>query len=237
MQCQSARLTDQQELEIVMAETQLRANAKGLSQRLGVEFHEAVFLLEAAGGDVRVAAQLQSQLSATGKMAPQFFPAGPSPPTEQPSPPGGADWPTFKQAAAAQQDDWDLIEGAEEPESTQAEDDWVEIGDAGVVAAQPKSFKDAFDTRPGTPGMPIAGASTAKSRAARREKPATSVSDVRDETTGTAQFAFDEDYPDYRLSQASRSRDGHSKNSKKGSRQESKARRAAKAKRAGKTEW
>ena len=112
-----------------------------LMRRCGLEMNEAIFLLEAAGGDVRAAARLAS--SSTSWAAPAAR-AGvgsltaatnlalanackTSPPEDAPCSPldGSAQWPSISQAVALEADDWALVEGAD-GEGDQP-DEWVEL--------------------------------------------------------------------------------------------------------------
>jgi len=124
-----------------------------LARRCGLEYNEALFLLEAAGGDVRKATALQG--SCAGWAGPGGITAATltvlhkaSPPDELPSSPSLScsvheragvlalvkdHWPTMRQAAAAMQD-WDLLDEASsdsDASSIDSEDEWVEIDEAG----------------------------------------------------------------------------------------------------------
>ncbi len=126
-----------------------RLRAQGvqvLMRRCGVEMNEAIFLLEAAGGDVRAAAKLAS--SSTSWAAPAAH-AGlgsltaatnlalanackTSPPEDAPGSPldASTQWPSINQAMVAEADDWALVEDADGedtgPDETWAET-WVEL--------------------------------------------------------------------------------------------------------------
>ena len=110
-------------------------------RRCNLEMNEAIFLLEAASGDVRAAATLAS--STTSWAAPAAR-AGigsltaatnlalanackPSPPEDAPCSPldGGAQWPSISQAMASDADDWALVEDSD-AERDQP-DEWVEL--------------------------------------------------------------------------------------------------------------
>eukprot|EP01043_Picozoa_sp_COSAG02_P024727 COSAG02_NODE_1361_length_13053_cov_26.443956_14_plen_147_part_00 len=112
-----------------------------LMRRCGVEMNEAIFLLEAARGDVRAAAKLAS--STTGWAAPAAH-AGlgsltaatklalaksckTSPPEDAPGSPldASAQWPSINQAMVAEADDWALVEDAD-GENAGPDETWVE---------------------------------------------------------------------------------------------------------------
>jgi len=207
-----------------------------LMRRCGVEMNEAIFLLEAAGGDVRAAAKLAS--SSTSWAAPAAR-AGfgsltaatnlalanackTSPPEDAPGSPMDADeqWPSIDQAMAAEADDWALVEDVADGENAQPDETWVELDLEGEEAEKPASFKDKILT----PADP----SVAPNRAP--ESNLTKPKKEADKPPATAcdMFRFDEAELHDELIHGDKAwkkhdskgkRDGHSKNSKKGSRQ------------------
>jgi hypothetical protein len=237
-----------------------------LMRRCGVEMNEAIFLLEAAGGDVRAAAKLAS--SSTSWAAPAAR-AGfgsltaatnlalanackTSPPEDAPGSPMDADeqWPSIDQAMAAEADDWALVEDVADGENAQPDETWVELDlevriaplascalvlllspasgtsthwlpvPQGEEAEKPASFKDKILT----PADP----SVAPNRAP--ESNLTKPKKEADKPPATAcdMFRFDEAELHGELIHGDKAwkkhdskgkRDGHSKNSKKGSRQ------------------
>lgn len=121
-------------------------DAKVLMRRCGVELNEAIFMLEAAGGDVRAACKLAR--SSTDWAAPAAHASlgsltaatnlalanacKTSPPEDAPGSPlnAGTQWPSISQATVAEADDWDLVEttdGADPDDANAQQDDWVEL--------------------------------------------------------------------------------------------------------------
>lgn len=225
-------------------------DAKVLMRRCGVELNEAIFMLEAAGGDVRAACKLAR--SSTNWAAPAAHASlgsltaatnlalanacKTSPPEDAPGSPPDADtqWPSISQTMAAEADDWDLVEttdGADPDDTMNAQpDDWVELDDEGEEAEQPASFKDKI--------MMPASAGTMPKRAPETVTAKPTSKDASKSTVSACDlFNFDEvELHDelihgdklWKKHESKGKRDGHSKNSKKGARQAKRERKNAK---------
>lgn len=222
-----------------------------LMRRCGVEMNEAIFLLEASDGDVRAASRLHGDtalwaapatrgrvgsLTAATDLA--LAKVCISPPEDTPaSPDSCVVWPTMKQADAAQADDWDLIETFEDDEAPRDGTDWVEIDTSGEETPAKTSFKDVVGkSGPSTGPMLRPCVPPLRPKAPAR---AADTMLVGSPEQPDAVFAFDEDelmqaeaedemlMQPLQQSQRRAKRDGHSKNSKKGSRAAANLRRAA----------
>lgn len=118
-------------------------DAQVLMRRCGIEMNEAVFLLEAADGDVRAAAKLATS-SATWAAPAAHSGIGSltaatnlalanacqtSPPEDMPGSPttATAQWPSISQAAASEADGWALVETDAEQDDDAEANDWVEL--------------------------------------------------------------------------------------------------------------
>lgn len=220
-----------------------------LMRRCGIELNEAEFLLEAAAGDVSEAIALHKSCASfagavhtsnvgTLTAASTFAMANASPPSSIPHSPedglasagslSSSAWPTVSLAQAAAED-WDVVEHC--PPSD--EEDWVEIedeDDANEKTLKPAprlSFKQALAKHQQEP--PCHPQSTVPSRSLTSKAQPKSVQEKDVELHSSARcghdtlFEFDEDIQ-YKVTRTKR--DGHSKNSRRGSRHMAKTKQA-----------
>lgn len=221
-------------------------DVRTLVRRCGVEMNEAIFLLEAASGDVRAAAKLASSTSswAAPASAGSFGSltaatnlalanvCKTSPPEDAPGSPLGGPrkhWPSISQAAASETDDWDLIETGEQDVAGEGAqpDDWVELDIEGEEAEKPASFKDKI--------MMPARAPAKNAEVQPEPQPQPKMTEKAASASACDMFSFDEaELHDelihgdktWKKSECKGKRDGHSKNSKKGVRQLKKDRKS-----------